>query len=163
MSHEPAGTPRQILTFHLGGETYGLDILRVKEIRGWTPVTRIPQAPAHVLGVLNLRGAIVPIVDLRTRFALERADYTPVTVVVVLSVESPGGRRDLGVVVDGVSDVADLATADVQPPPDLGARVGTDCILGLAHVTDRMVIVLDVDRLAADALGSPELPRVANA
>lgn len=157
-----AGSPRQMLTFHLGGETYGLDILRVKEIRGWSPVTKIPQSPAYVLGVLNLRGAIVPIVDLRTRFALEGAEYTPMTVIIVLSVEAPGGRRDVGVVVDGVSDVADLAAADLQPPPDFGNGVSTESILGLAHVADRMVIVLDVDALVADTLGTA-MPRAANA
>src|SRR5882757_10643861 len=78
----------QMLTFMLGDETYGVDILRVQEIRGWSPVTRIPQTPAHVLGVLNLRGAIVPIVDLRMRFNLERAEYTALTVIIVLSVQS---------------------------------------------------------------------------
>ena len=82
----------QVLTFTLGEETYGVDILRVQEIRGWSPVTRIPQAPAHVLGVLNLRGSIVPIVDLRMRFNLQRAEYTPLTVIIVLSVESSLGR-----------------------------------------------------------------------
>src|SRR6187402_3906289 len=84
----------QVLTFVLGDETYGVDILRVQEIRGWSPVTRIPQAPSHVLGVLNLRGSIVPIVDLRMRFSLERAEYNAVTVIIVLSVQSANGRRD---------------------------------------------------------------------
>ena len=100
----------QVLTFTLGDETYGVDILRVQEIRGYSPVTRIPQSPPHVLGVLNLRGSIVPIVDMRMRFNLERAEYTPLTVIIVLSVESPVGRRDFGVVVDGVSDVIDVAS-----------------------------------------------------
>ena len=98
----------QVLTFTLGEETYGVDILRVQEIRGYSTVTRIPQAPAHVLGVLNLRGSIVPIVDMRMRFSLDRAEYTPLTVIIVLSVESHAGRRDIGVVVDGVSDVIDV-------------------------------------------------------
>src|ERR1044071_3117811 len=105
----------QVLTFTLGEETYGVDILRVQEIRGWTPVTRIPQAASHVLGVLNLRGSIVPIVDLRMRFALERAEYTSITVIIVLSVQSSTGRRDFGVVVDGVSDVVDVDSAAVKP------------------------------------------------
>src|SRR6476661_7582664 len=108
----------QVLTFTLGAETYGVDILRVQEIRGWSPVTRIPQAPAHVLGVLNLRGSIVPIVDMRMRFSLDRAEYTPLTVIIVLSVESHAGRRDIGVVVDGVSDVIDVAAADIKPAPE---------------------------------------------
>ncbi len=103
-----AAQTRQVLTFVLGNETYGVDILRVQEIRGLSAVTKIPQAPAHVLGVLNLRGSIVPIVDLRMRLSLERAEYTPVTVIIVLSVLAGSNRRDFGVVVDGVSDVVDV-------------------------------------------------------
>src|ERR1700722_15552839 len=90
---EQAGAgSHQVLTFVLGNETYGVDILRVQEIRGWSSVTRIPHSPSHVLGVLNLRGSIVPIVDLRMQFNLERAEYTPVTVIIVLSVQSATGR-----------------------------------------------------------------------
>jgi purine-binding chemotaxis protein CheW len=142
----------QVLTFVLGGETYGVDILRVQEIRGWSAVTKIPQSPPHVLGVLNLRGAIVPIVDLRTRFALERAEYTAVTVIIVLSVLSPGGRRDFGVVVDGVSDVVDVKAADVRPAPEMGTSAATSYIRGLATVAERMVVLLDIDRLIGDDL-----------
>ncbi len=105
----------------LGNETYGVDILRVQEIRGFTAVTKIPHAPSHVLGVLNLRGSIVPIVDLRMRFSLERAEYNAVTVIIVLSVQSANGRRDFGVVVDGVSDVVDVNKAEVRPAPELGS------------------------------------------
>ena len=137
----------QMLTFTLGDETYGVDILRVQEIRGWTPVTRIPQSPSHVLGVLNLRGSIVPIVDLRMRFMLKHAEYTPLTVIIVLSVESPAGRRDFGVVVDGVSDVIDVPSTDIKPAPDLGNQVSTEFIEGLASVSDRMVMLIDIDRL----------------
>jgi purine-binding chemotaxis protein CheW len=138
---------RQILTFTLGAESYGVDILRVQEIRGWSPVTRIPQAPAHVLGVLNLRGSIVPIIDLRTRFRLERAEYTALTVIIVMSVESPAGRRDIGMVVDGVSDVIDVDSTKIKPAPDLGSQATTDFIRGLAAVADHMVMLLDMDRL----------------
>jgi len=137
----------QMLTFTLGEETYGVDILRVQEIRGWSPVTRIPQAPAHVLGVLNLRGSIVPIVDLRMRFSLDHAEYTPLTVIIVLSVESAVGRRDFGVVVDGVSDVVDVATNDVKPAPEFGEQVSTEYIEGIAAISGRMVMLLDIDRL----------------
>jgi purine-binding chemotaxis protein CheW len=153
----------QVLTFTLGEETYGVDILRVQEIRGWSPVTRIPQAPAHVLGVLNLRGSIVPIVDLRMRFKLERAEYTPLTVIIVLSVESPVGRRDFGVVVDGVSDVIHVPKSDVKPAPDLGAQVGTEFIAGLAAVSGRMVMLLDIDQLiGGDVTGVTSIPAAAN-
>jgi len=141
------GESRQVLTFVLGGETYGVDILRVQEIRGWSPVTMIPRAPAHVLGVLNLRGAIVPIVDLRMRFGLERAEYTAITVIIVMSVITPAGRRNVGVVVDGVSDVAEFNCAEIKPAPELGARAATDYILGLASITEHMVVLLDIDRL----------------
>ncbi len=158
-----AAGSHQVLTFTLGEETYGVDILRVQEIRGWSPVTRIPQAPAHVLGVLNLRGSIVPIVDLRMRFSLERAEYTPLTVIIVLSVESPVGRRDFGLVVDGVSDVIDVGASDVKPVPDMGERVSTEFIEGLAAVSGRMLMLLDIDQLiGGDVTGAALLPAAAN-
>jgi purine-binding chemotaxis protein CheW len=155
---------QQVLTFTLGAETYGVDILRVQEIRGWAPVTRIPQSPAHVLGVLNLRGSIVPIIDLRMRFHLERAEYTPLTVIIVLSVESASGRRDIGMVVDGVSDVIDVDSSRVKPAPDLGGQANTDFIRGLASVAEHMVMLLDVDRLiGGDMEANAALPVAANA
>lgn len=153
----------QVLTFTLGEETYGVDILRVQEIRGWSPVTRIPQAPPHVLGVLNLRGSIVPIVDLRMRFNLQRAEYTALTVIIVLSVESSQGRRDFGLVVDGVSDVIDVPAGDVKPAPELGKQVSTEFIAGLAAVSGRMVMLLDIDQLiGGEVAGAPSLPVAAN-
>jgi purine-binding chemotaxis protein CheW len=159
-----AAGSNQVLTFTLGNETYGVDILRVQEIRGWSPVTRIPQSPPHVLGVLNLRGSIVPIVDLRMRFNLDHAEYTPLTVIIVLSVESPLGRRDFGVVVDGVSDVIDVPVAEVKPAPELGTTVSTEFIAGLAAVSGRMLMLLDIDRLiGCDVMGMASLPAAANA
>jgi purine-binding chemotaxis protein CheW len=143
----PGEESHQVLTFVLGNETYGVDILRVQEIRGWSAVTKIPHAPPHVLGVLNLRGSIVPIVDLRMRFSLDRAEYTTVTVIIVVSVISAAGRRDFGVVVDGVSDVVDVNTAEVKAAPELGAKGATDYIRGLVPVSERMVVLLDIDRL----------------
>jgi len=158
-----AAGSNQVLTFTLGNETYGVDILRVQEIRGWSPVTRIPQSPSHVLGVLNLRGSIVPIVDLRMRFNLERAEYTPLTVIIVLSVESAVGRRDFGVVVDGVSDVIDVATSDVKPAPELGTQVNTEFIEGLAAVSGRMLMLLDIDQLIGADVTGVALPAAATA
>jgi len=143
---------QQVLTFVLGSETYGVDILRVQEIRGWSSVTKIPHAPHCVLGVLNLRGSIVPIVDMRMQFNLERAEYTTVTVIIVLSVQSRAGRRDFGVVVDGVSDVVTVNEAQVKPAPDLGSRNATEHIRGLLPVADRMVVLLDIDRLIGGQL-----------
>ena len=150
------GQSHQVLTFVLGSETYGVDILRVQEIRGWSPVTKIPNSPPHVLGVLNLRGSIVPVVDLRKRFSLEQAEYTALTVIIVLSVRAAAGRRDFGVVVDGVSDVVDVQASAVRPTPDLGCRAATDHIRGLVPVNDRMVVLLDLDRLiGADVNETP--------
>jgi purine-binding chemotaxis protein CheW len=163
VSADAAGA-KQMLTFTLGDETYGVDILRVQEIRGWSPVTRIPQSQAHVLGVLNLRGSIVPIVDLRMRFSLPRAEYTPLTVIIVLSVESPQGRRDFGMVVDGVSDVVDVAAGEVKPAPELGRQASTEFIAGLAAVSGRMVMLLDIDRLiGGEVAAATSLPVAANA
>ncbi len=136
----------------LGSETYGVDSLRVQEIRGWSSVTKIPHAPPQVLGVLNLRGSIVPIVDMRMQFNLERAEYTAVTVIIVLSVQSRTGRRDFGIVVDGVSDVVTVNEAQVKPAPDLGSREATEHIRGLMPVADRMVVLLDIDRLICGQL-----------
>jgi purine-binding chemotaxis protein CheW len=141
------GAEGQMLTFCLGGESYGVDILRVKEIRGWSPVTRIPQSPSHVLGVLNLRGAIVPIIDLRLRFALESAEFSPTTVIIVLSLHMEDGVRECGVVVDSVSDVVDISADAVKPPPSLSNGRSADFINGIATVDDKMLIVLNVDEL----------------
>jgi purine-binding chemotaxis protein CheW len=144
---------RQVLTFSLGAQIYGVDILRVQEIRGWSPVTRIPQTPLHVLGVLNLRGAIVPIIDLRMRLGMERVAYNALTVIIVLSVELDSGRRDIGVVVDSVSDVIDIDTASLKPPPNLGMQADTAYIQGLTTVADHMTMLLDIDRLIGGDVG----------
>jgi purine-binding chemotaxis protein CheW len=133
----------QYLTVNLADEEYGVDILAVREIRGWTPVTRIPQAPSYVLGVLNLRGAIVPVLDLRLRFGLKREEYTATTVTVIVTVAG----RNFGVVVDAVSDVVDVDAGAVRPVPDMGTAVDTEYLKGLTSVGERMVLLLDVDRL----------------
>ena len=137
----------QVLTFVIGDATYGIDIPCVQEIRGWSAVTRLPQAPADVLGVLNLRGAIVPILDLRLKFGSTNVQYTPVTVIIVVSVRSAKGRREFGMVVDGVSDVIDLLPEDIKPAPDLGDSASGRRIRGLVPVAGRMVILLDIERL----------------
>ncbi len=133
----------QQLTFSLAGEEYGVDILSVREIRGWTRVTRIPQAPEHLLGVLNLRGAIVPVMDLRLRFGLEREDYGDATVMIVVAVAD----RLFGIVVDSVSDVVDIDPAAIKPVPDMGSVVDTRYLKGLATHVERMVMLLDVEKL----------------
>jgi purine-binding chemotaxis protein CheW len=143
----------QVLTFRLGDEGYGVDILRVKEIRGWTPVTRIPQSRPHVLGVLNLRGSIVPIIDLRVRFCLEKADFTPLTVVIVLSIATATGSRECGLVVDSVSEVLDISADALRPAPGIGG-LEAECIRGLASINDQMTILLDVDELVGRELSA---------
>ncbi len=138
---------RQVLSFQLGGETYAVDILRVVEIRGYSPVTRIPETPHHMLGVLNLRGNIVPTIDMRRRIGIEAVEPSALTVVVVLSVESSRGRRDFGLVVDGVSDVLDIPGENIRPAPDVVNTHGEELVNGLAQVNDRMVLLLDIDRM----------------
>lgn len=141
------GEIQQFLTFILDNEAYGVEILRVQEIKGWTPVTRIPNTPEYMQGVLNLRGTIVPIVDMRMRFQLNHVEYTPITVVIVLSVKSENGERVIGLVVDSVSDVIDVAAHDVKPTPDFGTSLNTKFINGIATSNDTMVMLLDVDKL----------------
>ncbi|MBB6186218.1 chemotaxis protein CheW [Rhodanobacter sp. MP7CTX1] len=133
----------QYLTVNLADEEYGIDILAVREIRGWTPVTRIPQAPGYVLGVLNLRGAIVPVLDLRLRFGLTREEYSGTTVTVIITVAS----RLFGIVVDAVSDVLDVEQNHVRPVPDMGTAVDTEYLKGLTSIGERMVLLLDADKL----------------
>jgi purine-binding chemotaxis protein CheW len=133
----------QQLTFDLAGEEYGVEILAVREIRGWSRVTRIPQTPAYLLGVLNLRGAIVPIMDLRLRFGLERESYGDSTVVIIVAI----AERLFGIVVDAVSDVVDIDPAAIKPVPDMGAVVDTRYLKGLATHVERMVMLLDVEKL----------------
>lgn len=142
-NNQDAATTLQQLTFNLAGEEYGVDILAVREIRGWSRVTRIPQTPAHLLGVLNLRGAIVPIMDLRLRFGLERESYGDSTVVIIVAV----AERLFGIVVDAVSDVVDIDPAAIKPVPDMGAVVDTRYLKGLATHVERMVMLLDVEKL----------------
>ncbi|WP_010086949.1 chemotaxis protein CheW [Candidatus Endoriftia persephone] len=144
----------QYLSFTLGGEHYGVDILRVQEIKGWEEVRALPDTPEYVKGVLDLRGAIVPIIDLRARFKLEKIEYTPTTVIIVLSIEQGEGSNIVGVVVDGVSDVLDISDSLTRSAPDLGAHINTRFITGMVSEGERMVVLLDVDKLfSPDDLG----------
>lgn len=137
----------QYLTFLMSNEEYGVDILRVQEIRGWDSATSIPNTPKYIKGVINLRGTIVPIVDLRERFGLARPEYGATTVVIVLKVISDESERIMGIVVDAVSDVHNVGPRDMRPPPDFGNVVSIDFVKGLATVNEKMIIVLDIDRL----------------
>ena len=134
---------REYLTFRLGQEEYGIDILKVQEIRGYETPTRIAQAPAFIKGVTNLRGTIVPIVDMRLRFACAQADYDAFTVVIILNLR----ERVVGIVVDSVSDVMELAAENIRPAPDVDSAIDAACIRGLGSVGDRMLILLDIEKL----------------
>ncbi len=133
----------EFLTFTLGDEEYAIDILKVQEIRGYEPPTMIANAPPFIKGVINLRGIIVPIVDMRIKFKLGSAEYTPFTVVIILNVVN----RVIGMVVDSVSDVLSLAAAQIRAAPDFSASFDTKYILGLATVDTRMLIVTDIAQL----------------
>ncbi len=137
----------QFLTFMLAGEEYGVDILRVQEIKGWDAVTTIPNTPEYLRGVINLRGTIVPIIDMRIRFGLEKLEYGPLTVVIVLKVDSDEKNRVIGIVVDGVSDVYNVPEEEIKPSPDFGSAVDTEFVQGLATIDEKMVIVLDIDQM----------------
>jgi len=145
----------QYLTFMLGEELYGVDILRVQEIKGYSKLTRIPNTPAFIKGVLNLRGAIVPIIDLRIKFTMEQVEYTMFTVIVVVVVRD----RIMGIVVDTVSDVLFISGKDIQPPPALGKKVDVSFISGIARSGENLVTLLDIDRVLTDE----EMEQVATA
>jgi purine-binding chemotaxis protein CheW len=143
----PQARPREYLTFRLGEEEYGIDILKVQEIRGYEQPTRIANAPAFVKGVVNLRGVIVPIVDLRLKFNLGKATYDAFTVVIILNL----GARVVGIVVDSVSDVMELAPEQIRPAPEVGASVDATFITGLGTLADRMLILIEIERLMSAA------------
>jgi purine-binding chemotaxis protein CheW len=141
------GASHQYLSFFLGGEEYATDILTVQEIKGWDTVTRVPYSPDYVLGVISLRGAIVPVVDLRVRFALEKAEFDAATVIIVVHVAGTRGNRIVGIVVDAVSDVYSVTADKIQPPPDVIGAVDHLFVVGLASLDDKLVMILDIERL----------------
>ena len=137
----------EFLTFRLGAEEYGIDILRVQEIRSYEAPTRIANAPAFIKGVVNLRGVIVPIVDLRVKLGCDTVEYNEFTVVIVLNVAG----RVVGAVVDSVSDVLELAQDAVKPAPELASSVDTSFITGIGNVGDRMLILMDIEAFMSSA------------
>ena len=132
-----------MLTFTLGNEEYGIDILKVQEIRGYDAVTTIANTPDFIKGVINLRGIIVPIVDMRIKFRLGKVEYDQFTVVIILNV----AKRVVGIVVDGVSDVITLTADQLKTAPEFSSGLDTQYITGLGTVDDRMIIVMDIERL----------------
>jgi purine-binding chemotaxis protein CheW len=142
----------QFLTFLLGQEQYGIEILKVQEIKGYTAPTPIPNAPTHVRGVMNLRGTVVPVVDLRSRFGMQAVESNQFTVVIVVTV----GSKVFGLVVDAVSDVLDIATNDIEPRPDLGTGTDITFLKGMAKTTDRLIALLDIDEVLSNEAGMVE-------
>ena len=140
-------TLREFLAFKLGAEEYGIDILRVQEIRSYEEPTRIANAPAFIKGVVNLRGVIVPIVDMRLRFNLEQVNYDSFTVVIVLNI----GNRVMGMVVDAVSDVITLTPEQLRPVPEFNSTIQSDHLLAIGAVEDRMLILVDIEKLMTSA------------
>jgi purine-binding chemotaxis protein CheW len=134
---------REYLTFRLDQEEYGIDILKVQEIRGYEPPTRIANAPNFIKGVVNLRGTIVPIVDMRLKFNCSKAEYDSFTVVIILNLHS----RIVGIVVDSVSDVMELPPESLKAAPDVDSVIDGDAVLGLGSLGDRMLILLDIEKL----------------
>lgn len=137
----------EFLAYRLGKEEYGIDIQKVQELRGYDAVTAIANAPAHIKGVVNLRGIIVPIIDMRIKFNLGTPVYDQFTVVIILNLAG----RIVGMVVDSVSDVITLDASQVRPAPAMGSNIETDYLLGMGTIDDRMLILVDIDRLMASA------------
>jgi purine-binding chemotaxis protein CheW len=150
----PAVSSRlEVVTFTLGQEEYGIDIQKVQELRGYDAVTRIANAPEYIKGVVNLRGIIVPIIDMRIKFQLGAPTYDQFTVVIVLNI----GGRVVGMVVDSVSDVITLSAEQIKPAPEMGAVLDTDYLIGLGTLDERMLILVDIDKLmSSDEMGLVE-------
>ncbi|MHB9119785.1 MAG: chemotaxis protein CheW [Burkholderiales bacterium] len=151
----PAASDHELLTFSLGHEEYAIDILKVQEIRGYDAVTHIANSPAFIKGVTNLRGIIVPIIDMRIKFNLESAEYNDTTVVIILNV----AQRVIGMVVDGVSDVITLKADQIKPAPEFGSAIDTRYVTGVGTVDERMLIIVDIEML----LGSSDLALIEEA
>jgi purine-binding chemotaxis protein CheW len=150
---ETRAKPGKYLTFALGPEEFGLEILKVREIIGYMDITAVPQTPEHVRGVINLRGQVIPVVDLRTKFAMRTEEITSQTCIIVVETHQGDQKFNTGIVVDRVRDVLDIAASQIEDAPSFGACVETDFILSMAKIADSVKILLDIDRV----LGSVEL------
>jgi purine-binding chemotaxis protein CheW len=135
------------LTFSLAGEEYGIGILKIREIIGMLPITSVPETPHYVKGVINLRGKVIPVVDLRLRFGMAEIDYTERTCIIVVEMGSPGGMLHIGTVVDAVSEVLNIKGEDIADTPSFGAKFNTDYILGMAKMGKGVKLLLDIDRV----------------
>jgi purine-binding chemotaxis protein CheW len=144
--HDGLGAINQYLTFRLEDEQYGIDILKVQEIKGYSAVTPIPNSPRHIQGVMNLRGTVVPVVDLRAKFARAAAEYDKFTVIVVVNV----GSKVAGLIVDAVSDVLDVRASEIRQAPDLGERVDTRFISGMVTSQEQFCVLLNIEQLLGE-------------
>lgn len=135
------------LTFSLDNEEYGIGILKVKEIIGMMSITPVPQTPRFVKGVINLRGKVIPVLDLRLRFAMSEAEYAERTCIIVVEIEGDAGTFQIGIVVDSVSEVLNIKAAEIEDSPTFGAKLNTDYILGMAKIDESVKILLDIDRV----------------
>jgi purine-binding chemotaxis protein CheW len=151
----PSSDGNQYLTFALGQEEYGVDILKVQEIKGYTPPTPVPNTPRYIKGVMNLRGTIIPVVDLRAKLALSETEYNQFTVIIVVTV----GTKVVGMIVDSVSDVLNIPTTDIQASPEFGSTVDVRFIDGMAKAGEKIVMLLDIDKVVAEG----ELEAIAGA
>jgi len=149
------GKVDQYLTFELAGQYYGVEILRVQEIKGWEQPTRLPHSPEYVQGVINLRGAVVPIIDLRRRFGLATAAQERTTVVIVIRVPGTRGELTAGLVVDAVCEVCAISPEQLRAPPQVIESIDVRYVLGLAVMGERMLVLLDVPQLMSATLGEP--------
>jgi purine-binding chemotaxis protein CheW len=148
---ETEAGPGKYLTFKLGAEEYGLDILKVREIIGLMPITAVPRTPGFIRGVINLRGRIVPVVDLRVKFGMPRVEDTELTCIIVVDVAQGGGTVNTGILVDTVSEVLDIAASEIEAAPEFGAAVRTDFILGMAKHKDSVKMLLGIDEVLSEA------------
>jgi purine-binding chemotaxis protein CheW len=146
-TNENTQSLNQFLTFFLGDEEYAVTVLKVTEIIGCSALTKVPGTPTWIRGVLNLRGAVVPVVDLSVKFGIGPTEITPRTCVVIVEIEHDGEKLVLGVMADAVSQVIELGADEIQPPPSFGPRVRVDCIQGMCNSNGRFVVLLDIDRV----------------
>jgi purine-binding chemotaxis protein CheW len=138
------------LTFSMAGEEYGIGILKIKEIIGMMPITHVPQTPEFVKGVINLRGKVIPVIDLRLRFGMETIDYTERTCIIVVEIQGDAGTVQIGIVVDSVSEVLNIKGEDVEEAPTFGTKLNTDYILGMAKMEGGVKILLDIDQVLSN-------------
>jgi len=154
MGHEASAAVNRegkYLTFTLASEDYGIGILKVKEIIGIMAITTVPQTPDYVKGVINLRGKVIPVIDLRLKFAMEDMAYTERTCIIVVEISGGGNKIMMGILVDSVSEVLNIKSSDIEDTPNFGSQLNTDYILGMAKMGERVKILLDINRVLSDA------------